>query len=364
MFPDTTLFGKNIRSSGSGSYLRNSDIFEIVNHKGTYRSAGVGGGITGMGGNIILIDDPIKDRAEADSLTIRNKVWDWYTSTLYTRLAPGGGIIVIQTRWHMDDLAGRLLSSGAEKWRVVNFPAIAEHNEEHRKAGEALHPERYDLASLLRIKTAVGSRDWAALYQQRPVPAEGAVFKRDWLKYYTESSLPPTFEKLLISWDMTFKDTNRSDFVVGQVWGRAGANFYLLDLVRGRWDFVKSLEMFQVLAGKWPDAVKKLVEDKANGSAIIQTLKKSISGIKPITPTESKEARAYAITPLFEAGNVFIPAPKDVAWVKDFESEILTFPSGAHDDQVDAMTQALSELKTPTLKMHSSNIKYLRRFTR
>lgn len=360
IFPNTLLGGKSIRSNGQGSYLRNSDIFEIVDHKGTYRSAGVGGGITGMGGDIILIDDPIKDRAEADSATIRNKVWDWYTSTLYTRLAPGGGLIVIQTRWHMDDLTGRLLNPNSENWRVVNFPAIAEHDEKYRKTGEALHPERYDLAALNRIKKAVGSRDWAALYQQRPVPAEGAVFKQEWIKYYTQASLPPVFNTILISWDMTFKDSAASDFVVGQVWGKNGANFYLLDSVRGRWDFVKTLEMFQVLANKWPKALKKLVEDKANGTAIIQTLKKSISGIKAITPKESKEARAYSITPLWEAGNVFIPDPKTAAWVKDFEAEILSFPSAAHDDQVDAMTQALAELKTSTLKIHPTNLQYLR----
>ena len=357
IFPNTMLGGS---SRSQGSYLRNSDIFEIVDHKGTYRSAGVGGGITGMGGDIILIDDPIKDRAEADSVTIRNKVWDWYTSTLYTRLAPGGGLIVIQTRWHMDDLTGRLLNPNSENWRVVNFPAIAEHDEKYRKTGEALHPERYDLAALNRIKNAVGSRDWAALYQQRPVPAEGAVFKQEWIKYYTQASLPPVFNTILISWDMTFKDSAASDFVVGQVWGKNGANFYLLDSVRGRWDFVKTLEMFQVLANKWPKALKKLVEDKANGTAIIQTLKKSISGIKAITPKESKEARAYSITPLWEAGNVFIPDPKTAAWVKDFEAEILSFPSAAHDDQVDAMTQALSELKTSTLKIHPTNLQYLR----
>lgn len=484
IFPNTTLGGS---SRSQGSYLRNSDIFEIVDHKGTYRSAGVGGGITGMGAecvsedsyilttrgwrfakdlrvgdlvfsynhswdslevdvidavrarmssswykfdslevtdnhpiytlrgyiqakniisedaflhpdgsfikvsecqhingkprrfidfqvrknhnffaddvlvhNCILIDDPIKDRAEADSATIRNKVWDWYTSTLYTRLAPGGGLIVIQTRWHMDDLTGRLLNPNSENWRVVNFPAIAEHDEKYRKVGEALHPERYDLAALNRIKKAVGSRDWAALYQQRPVPAEGAVFKQEWIKYYTQASLPPVFNTVLISWDMTFKDSAASDFVVGQVWGKNGANFYLLDSVRGRWDFVKTLEMFQVLANKWPKALKKLVEDKANGTAIIQTLKKSISGIKAITPKDSKEARAYSITPLWEAGNVFIPDPKTAAWVKDFEAEILSFPSAAHDDQVDAMTQALAELKTSTLKIHPTNLQYLR----
>ena len=166
VFPRTTLSAKNTRTVASGNYLRNSDLFEIIGHKGSYRSAGVGGGITGMGGDILIIDDPFKDRAEADSPTIRRKVWDWYTSTLYTRLAPGGGILLINTRWHMDDLSGRLLEAErrgeGDAWRVVNFPAIATEDEPHRKCGEALHPERYPLEQLEGIRRAVGAREWEA----------------------------------------------------------------------------------------------------------------------------------------------------------------------------------------------------------
>ncbi|MBD5539567.1 MAG: terminase, partial [Desulfovibrio sp.] len=140
IFPETRLSAKDIRTVASGNYLRNSDLFEIVDHRGSYRSAGVGGGITGMGGDILIVDDPFKDRAEADSPTIRRKVWEWYTSTLYTRLAPGGGILVINTRWHMDDLSGRLLEAArtgeGDAWRVVNFPAIAEEDEKYRLRGE------------------------------------------------------------------------------------------------------------------------------------------------------------------------------------------------------------------------------------
>lgn len=337
IFPETTLNGSRVRPDSRGSYIRTSDLFEIVGHSGAYRSCGVGGGITGQGADCLLIDDPVKDRAEANSATVRQSIWDWYTSTAYTRLSPGGGVIVMATRWHLDDLIGRLIENmgtgQGDNFTVINYPAIAEQDETHRRKGEALHPERYSLDQLRKIQKTVGSRDWAALYQQHPIPDGGNVFKSEWFKYWTESSLPPEFDQIVTSWDMTFKDSKNSDYVVGQVWGKKGADFYLLDQVRGQWDFVKTREMFLILAQKWPKALRKLVEDKANGSAIISELQKTVSGIVPITPKESKEARASAITPFFEAGNVYLPDPKKISWMGAFEAELLNFPAGAHDDQ-------------------------------
>lgn len=335
VFPETTLNGSRVRPDSRGSYIRTSDLFEIVGHAGAYRSCGVGGGITGQGADILIIDDPIKDRAQAASKTIRDSIWDWYTSTAYTRLSPGGGVIVMATRWHTDDLIGRLIQRMGEgdTFRIVNYPAIAEHDELHRKAGEALHPERYPLSTLLQIQKTIGSRDWEALYQQHPVPDGGALFKLEWFRRWTATSLPPEFDHTLMSWDMTFKDSKNSDYVVGQVWGKKGPNFYLLDQVRGQWDFVKTKEMVRVLAHKWPRVVRKLVEDKANGSAVISELKSTVSGFVPITPTESKEARASSVTPYFEAGNVFIPEDSAAPWVPHYVSELLEFPAGSHDDQ-------------------------------
>lgn len=350
IFPGTRLYGKNIRTVASGAYMRNSDLFEVVGRRGVYRSAGVGGGITGMGGDVILIDDPIKDRAEADSPTIRNRVWDWYTSTLYTRLAPGGGIIVIQTRWHMDDLAGRLLEAArtgeGDQWRVVNFPAIAEQDETHRKAGEALHPARYPLEQLHAIRAAIGSRDWEALYQQHPAPDGGAIFKTEWLRFWLPKDLPQIFDRLCISWDMTFKAGDESDYVVGQVWGRKGADFYLLDQVRARMGFTATLAAFRALADKWPQAQRKLVEDKANGPAVIDSLRHAVPGIIPVEPDGSKIARAHAVTTFFEAGNVRIPHPSVCGWVSEYVAELTGFPAAAHDDQVDATTQAIRDMQT------------------
>jgi predicted phage terminase large subunit-like protein len=299
--------------------------------------------------NCLIIDDPIKNHEDAESLTRRDGLWDWYTSTLYTRLYSGGGIILIQTRWHMDDLAGRVLelsgrAGNKEKWRVLSFPALAETDEEHRREGDPLHPAMYCKEDLLRIKATIGSRDWAALYQQRPVPEGGQVFKREWLRHW--DALPESFDVVLSSWDMSFKDNKNSDFVVGQIWGKKGADYYLLDQVRARLDFTQTMIAFMDMSRKWPEALEKLIEDRANGPAVINALQNRIDGIIGINPEGGKLARAYAVTPLFEAGNVYLPSPKKAVWTVDLENEFLSFPAGAHDDQVDAATQALNRLST------------------
>lgn len=359
VFPDTSLNSQNVKTSAKGSYIRTSDLFEIVGHKGSYRSTGVGGGLTGMGADILIIDDPFKDRAEADSGTIRQKVWDWYTSTAYTRLSDGGGVIVMCTRWHTDDLIGRLIrhmnDGSGDKFTVINYPAIAEHDEPHRKAGEALHPERFSLERLQSIRQTIGSRDWNALYQQKPVPEGGAVFKLDLFNKWNDKTLPPSFDNVLGSWDMTFKDTKASDYVVGQIWAQKDNSFYLLDEVRGQWDFSKTLEMFILMADKWRNVNRWLIEDKANGSAILSVLKKHINGLTPITPKESKLERAYAVQPLVESGQVYIPS--SASWLAGFEDEFLNFPAGAHDDQVDSFTQALNYCREHThRKIHQANL--------
>ncbi|MCL2366653.1 MAG: phage terminase large subunit [Oscillospiraceae bacterium] len=345
IFPDTKLFGKNIRSLADGSYLRNSDIFEIVGHRGAYRSAGVGGGITGMGGDYIIIDDPLKNREEASSVTIREKMWEWYTSTLYTRLEKDGSILLTMTRWHEDDLAGRLLrlaesDPAADQWTVISFPAIAEtvrHPEDPRCEGEALWPDKYSIERLAGIKVAVGSYDWNALYQQHPAPSEGGLFKREYWKYWRE--LPPTLTDWMQSWDCAFKATNSSDYVVGQVWARDGANRYLVDQVRKRMTFTETVGAIRDMTKLYPQTYRKLIEDKANGSAVIDTLSCEITGIIPVEPQGGKEARAQAVSAAVESGNVYLP--HSAPWLGDFVEECASFPNAAHDDQVDAMTQAL-----------------------
>ena len=356
IFPNTKLSDKKDKN-----YKRTSDIFEIVDHKGVYCSAGVGGGITGKGCDILIIDDPIKNRQEANSENTRKKIFDWYSSTAYTRLSPIGGVIMMCTRWHLDDLIGKVLSDKNQKpFHVISYPAIAEHDEPHRKQGEALHPERFSLEILNEIKSTLSASDWLSLYQQRPTPEGGAIFEVSKLRYFDESSEPKRFDQIVGSWDMTFKENKTSDFVVGQLWGRKGSEFYLLDMVRDRMDFVKTLKVFINFANKHKNCNCWLVEDKANGTAIISTLKKHISGIIPITPKESKQERAYAITPYLEAGNIFFP--KNQKFTKDLEEEMLQFPAGAHDDTVDSMTQALNYFRTKKrVQMSESNKMYLLR---
>ena len=262
------------------------------------------------------------------------------------------------------DLAGQLIQAmhndeDADKFKVIEYQAIAEHDEAHRKKGEALHPERFSLAKLLAIKNTIGAYEWSSLYQQHPVPKEGALFKLDNFKRYNEKSKPAQFDLMVGSWDMTFKDNKTNDFVVGQIWGRKGADFYLLDEFRGQWDFVKTLDIFVNVAEKYHNVNAWLVEDKANGSAIISTLKKHISGIKPITPKESKIARAEAISTYVESGNVYIP--EQASYMNDLEFEIVNFPAVEHDDQIDSMTQALNYFREKApIKISENNLKILR----
>lgn len=353
IFPDIGLNGSKTRTIGTGSYLRNSDIFEIVDHKGVYKSSGIGGGITGMGMTYGIIDDPFKNRKEAESKTIRNSVWDWYTSTFYTRLEKDARILIILTRWHEDDLAGRLLKQAeedpdAEQWDIINYPAIAEDpldETDPREIGEELWSGKYDKNALKKIKTAVGTYEWSALYQQRPSPSEGNILNRNWWKFYKQA--PEKFDEVIQSWDCTFKDNDDSDFVVGQVWGKKGADKFLLDQVRGRMDLPATIMAVRTLTAKWPRARAKLIEDKANGPAVIQMLKHEISGLIPVNPEGGKIARAYAASPEVEAGNVYLPDPSIAPWVHDFVEETAAFPNGSNDDMLDCATQCIIYWQSP-----------------
>lgn len=344
LFPGTQLSNQHTRRFYETRYTRNNNMFEVVDKKGTYRSSGVGGGITGMGGEYIIIDDPVKNREDADSATMREKTYDWYTSTLYTRLEKDGCILLTLTRWHEDDLAGKLLKAaqeGADQWTILELPAVCEYPPKPydvRQEGEALWKWKYDEKALAAMKATAGSRDWAALYQQHPTPGEGGTFKREWWNYY--KVLPDGLYDFVQSWDCTFKDAQSSDYVVGQVWARKGSSRYLLDQVRGRMSFTETLRSIRSLSAKWPQAIRKLVEDKANGTAVIDVLRKEIPGLIPVEPEGGKIVRANAVTAVAEAGNVYLPDPSIAPWVHDFVEEHAVFPNGANDDQVDAQTQA------------------------
>lgn len=315
----------------------------IEGHRGGLMAAGVGGPITGRGAHVAIIDDPVKNYEDALSKTIRDKVFDWYQSTLRTRLAPGGAIVLVMTRWHEDDLAGRLLARDSDQWEVISLPARAEPGDPlDRKLGQPLWPERFGEDELTEIERDLGSQKWTALYQQRPSPMEGDMLRREWWRYYTAQ--PARFDEVIQSWDMTYKDEDDSDYVVGQVWGRIDADKYLLDQVRARMAFPATVRAVQRLAGKWPEARTILIEDTANGPAVISTLRSQIPGIIPVRPMGSKVARVSAASPQIEAGNVYIPHPSIASWVEGFVEECAAFPNGVNDDQVDAMSQALNRL--------------------
>jgi predicted phage terminase large subunit-like protein len=325
--------------------------WDVRNFRGGMVSTGIGGAITGEGADLLLIDDPIKNREEADSETYRNKVWHEWQNTLRTRLHAGGRVVIILTRWHEDDLAGRLLNpeygGKPDDWHILSLPAICEAEGDvlGRKIGEPLWPEHgYDVEWAEEIKDAVGDRTWSALYQQRPAPSEGSIIRRDWFNYYYDLASLPKFDTIIQSWDCAFKDKKDSDFVVGQVWGRVGPDKYLLAQTRARLDLPKTVQAIERMSYKYPKARLKLVEDKANGPAVVQTMRRQLSGLVLVNPEGGKVARANAIAPEIESGNVFLPSPKIAPWINAFIDECTVFPNGANDDQVDCMTQALLRL--------------------
>ena len=338
--------------------------WQLSGHKGGVRAVGLRGSLTGRPVDALIIDDPIKDAEQADSQYYRDFVWGWWQATAGTRFAPGAPVILILTRWHEDDLAGRLLNAeDGHVWKVINIPALADHDPEKgqtdplgRKPGEWLASARKrSLDEWAATRTRVGSRVFNALYQGRPSPATGDILQRSWWRRYDtpiwadagdgKSQRLLEVDETVISCDMTFKDTRSSDFVVMQVWARRGADVYLVDQIRKRLSFTATLTAFKTLCEKWPDAHAKLVEDKANGTAVIDMLRKKIPGIIPITPHESKIARASAIAPFVESGNVLLPADDIASFdVGEFIEEATSFPNGAHDDQVDGTSQALARL--------------------
>jgi predicted phage terminase large subunit-like protein len=314
---------------------------------GGFVAAGVGGGITGKGAHVLVIDDPVKNREDAESQNNRDANWDWYTSTAYTRLAPGGGVLVILTRWHDDDLAGRLLKSalqGGDEWEVVRYPAIAEEDEEFRKAGEALHPERYSVEALRRIEKAVGPRDWSALYQQNPVADDGQYFTRGMVNYYDPEDIDEDAMRYYCAWDLAIGKNDRNDYSVGIVVGiNDRDDMFVMDVVRGRFDGFELVERILDLYEQWKPSIigiekghiemalgpflEKRVRERGLFEAYFKDLK---------TGRRDKEARARAIQGRMQQGKVYFP--RDASFSGPLIAELLRFPNGTHDDQVDALS--------------------------
>jgi len=303
---------------------------------GSYYAVGIGGGLTGRGFDVGIIDDPVKDEEEASSQTVRDKVWEWYKTVFRTRAQPDAAIIVVMTRWHQDDLVGRILKQAQEdpasdQWEVLHFQAITD--------GQALWPVRYPLSVLEQIRSSIGSRAFESLYQGNPTIAEGQIIKREWWQYYREA---PEFKRKIQSWDTAFKDKSQNDYSVCTTWGEAQNGYYLISVWRSKVEFP---ELKRVAVSLYerdkPNAV--LVEDKASGQSLIQELKrKTTIPVLPVKVDKDKVARANAVTPMIEAGKVYVP--QNAPWLYDYIEELSAFPNAEHDDQVDSTTQALSYL--------------------
>lgn len=342
--------------------------FSNPNGSGSYIGDGVGGGFTGRPADIFIIDDPIKNAQEALSPTTKESHWNWYQSTCKTRMSANSGQIVMATSWAEDDLSGRIAEQyrGDDRLTILRFPALNDPNE----AGfnpclpyGALIPELHPLSQILEFKAELSDYWWSAMYQQSPKPAGGNVFKEAFAQYYFPKDLPKKFDKVINSWDCAFKDTDGSDFVVGQVWGKKGADCYLLAQVRDRMSFTRTVEEVVRLRKAWPATSEVLIEDKANGPAVIDVLKRHVPGLIPIEPDGSKLARAHAVTSYWEAGNVWLPHEDIAPWMKGYIGELTTFPAAANDDQVDSTTQALRRLYpvNGTLKVSSKVLEIVRR---
>lgn len=344
-----------------------SQTFDIVGHRGGFYATSILGGATGMSADLLIIDDPVKNAEEANSMTVKNKIWDEWNLTFYPRLQKGGSVIVIMTRWQTDDLAGRLLQRSSLPWEEIKLPAIAtdipagttdiigRHN------GEALCPELHSLDELRTHKHDMGTQKFTALYQQSPTIEGGNIFKREWVKYYvpdrdtmlrlglTEKDvaiLPKHLDDTVQAWDATFKSKANDDFVAGQTWSRRGANVYLRPgWCHKRLSFIQTMTAINQQKTMYPRTSTILVEDKANGPAILDVLQRDISGIMPVSPgADSKEARASSVSPVWEAGQVYVPHPLWHPEIEDWLEEIFGFPNMPHDDNVDSMVYAVRRL--------------------
>lgn len=324
---------------------REFEVRSTTGDRGQLLSRGIRSGITGNPANLMIIDDPIKNRLEADSPTYRSQIWGEWLNSLKSRLQAGAKVIVIMTPWHEDDLAARLQQT-EKNLRLIRLPVEAEESDPlGRVPGDSLAPELgKDKAWLRQYRESYlndpegGPRAWSALYMCSPRVEGGNIVKREWWKYYDPKTVGQ-FGLQIISVDATFKGGVDNDFVAIQVWGKQGTDYYLRYSLNRHLDFPQTLQAIRTVRQMYPEARAVLVEDKANGSAIIQTLQKEMFCI-PINPLGGKESRVHAMSPAIESGHVYLPGNE--CWVADFVDQFTAFPAGKNDDMVDAATQAIA----------------------
>lgn len=329
------------RVPGSNAFRWDEGV-EITN-------AGMGGALTGRGGHLMVLDDPIKNAQEAFSKLIKERQIEWWKSTFYSRAEPEATIIIIMQRWCEDDLVGYLLDTEPEVWKHIRLPAIAEKDDYlGREVGEPLCKDRFDKDALEEVKKRVGSYFWAGQWQQRPAPEGGGEFKREWLQnYFDEIDSEKTFY-CVQSWDTAYRETDDAAYsvCVTSLVDIEG-NYYIIDIFRERLDYPNLRRNIEIQYNKYSDIIDLvLIEDQASGQSLIPDMRITypnitVKGIK--TNDGGKLFRARRVTPLFESGRVFLK--KNSGWIVDYIDELLNFPKGRYADQVDATSQALAFLK-------------------
>ena len=341
-------FGKELFGISISDSQDNKTLFQIKGHQGQVVSTGILGALTSNPSALTIVDDPFKNGIEAENEDLRNKVYDTYRDSILTRTRSlGGAIIVIHTRWHEDDLIGRLLKE--DGWIYINIPCVWDAsfgNDKllHRKVGEVLCPELGHTPEWAeQMKKAQGSKKWNALYQGKPYIDGGNIVQRKDIKWFNKKNVPLAFEEVCLSADLSFggqKTSNDPSCIT--IWGRIGANHYLLKVVNKRMSFTQTLEVLQCLCNEYPQMRKKIVEKKANGNATIEMLNQRIGGFIPFDPkSDSKETRLRLVSPYFESGNIFFPSEDYEPNIEEYVNQLLKFPSVGHDDFVDTISQYL-----------------------
>ena len=328
----------------------------MLSNGSKYFAGSVGGQSTGKGGHIFIVDDPIRDLKQANSDAFISELEDWFNAVAQTRVYPGGGIIIIATRWSERDLTAKILKQMARKeiddeYQTVFYPAIAENDIDWRKKGEALHEEWFSRDRLLKIKKAVGSKAWESLYQQNPTSATDKIICTDWIEQIDKLPIANwSKQEVIVAVDSAFTGKTTSDYNVAVCLAKGlDGRLYLLDYLRIQADFVSFLKEFTSWYSKLPTVNILLLENKANGEALKSVLKQRFNNIRMVNPDSDKITRVSAIAPMVEDGALVFLRKRTPEYL-DILEEINKFPNYSTDDFVDALTYALQYFLTKSQK--------------